>query len=140
MWVEVNFKEIQLCYMCLGQEVELKLDLYVGDVKYKGCIQSLGLGIGLVFLLLLVQNVSGNWIKIVQCVLVCIVIDVKQLVEYLLCIGLLMKVEVSLCDQKGEVLLSILVKGMVFDIDVYVKQLYDVDEVIYMIIQGNLLQ
>ncbi len=43
MWVEANFKETQLRHMRLGQEVELKSDLYAGDVKYKGRIQSLGL-------------------------------------------------------------------------------------------------
>ena len=41
MWVEANFKETQLRHMRLGQEVELKSDLYAGDVKYKGRIQSL---------------------------------------------------------------------------------------------------
>ncbi len=43
MWVEANFKETQLRHMRLGQEVELRSDLYGGDVKYKGRIDSLGL-------------------------------------------------------------------------------------------------
>lgn len=46
MWVDANFKETQLRHMRLGQEVELRSDLYGGDVKYKGRITSLGLGTG----------------------------------------------------------------------------------------------
>ncbi|MDX3935062.1 multidrug efflux MFS transporter periplasmic adaptor subunit EmrA, partial [Stenotrophomonas sp.] len=66
MWVEANFKETQLRHMRLGQEVELRSDLYGGDVTYKGRIDSLGLGTGSAFSLLPAQNASGNWIKIVQ--------------------------------------------------------------------------
>ncbi|MCR1005693.1 MAG: multidrug efflux MFS transporter periplasmic adaptor subunit EmrA [Stenotrophomonas maltophilia] len=140
MWVEANFKETQLRHMRLGQEVELKSDLYAGDVKYKGRIQSLGLGTGSAFSLLPAQNASGNWIKIVQRVPVRIAIDAKQLAEHPLRIGLSMKAEVSLRDQKGEVLPSTPAKGTVFDTDVYAKQLHDADEVIHTIIQGNLQQ
>ncbi|PTT36431.1 multidrug transporter, partial [Stenotrophomonas sp. HMWF022] len=140
MWVEANFKETQLRHMRLGQEVELKSDLYAGDVKYKGRIDSLGLGTGSAFSLLPAQNASGNWIKIVQRVPVRIAIDAKQLAEHPLRIGLSMKAEVSLRDQKGEVLPSAAAKGTVFDTDVYAKQLHDADEVIHTIIQGNLPQ
>lgn len=140
MWVEANFKETQLRHMRLGQEVELKSDLYAGDVKYKGRIDSLGLGTGSAFSLLPAQNASGNWIKIVQRVPVRIAIDAKQLAEHPLRIGLSMKAEVSLRDQKGEVLPSAVAKGTVFDTDVYAKQLHDADEVIHAIIQGNLPQ
>lgn len=52
MWVDANFKETQLRHMRLGQEVELRSDLYGGDVKYKGRITSLGLGTGSAFSLL----------------------------------------------------------------------------------------
>ncbi|MGE8289733.1 MAG: HlyD family efflux transporter periplasmic adaptor subunit, partial [Stenotrophomonas sp.] len=64
MWVEANFKETQLRHMRLGQEVELRSDLYGGEVTYKGHITSLGLGTGSAFSLLPAQNASGNWIKI----------------------------------------------------------------------------
>jgi len=140
MWVEANFKETQLRHMRLGQEVELKSDLYGGDVQYKGRITSLGLGTGSAFSLLPAQNASGNWIKIVQRVPVRIAIDAKQLAEHPLRIGLSMKAEVSLRDQKGEVLPSTAAKGNVFDTDVYAKQLHDADDMIHTIIQGNLPQ
>ncbi len=138
MWVEANFKETQLRHMRLGQEVELRSDLYGGDVKYKGRIDSLGLGTGSAFSLLPAQNASGNWIKIVQRVPVRIAIDAKQLADNPLRIGLSMKAEVSLRDQKGSVLPTTTAKGQVFDTDVYAKQLHSADDVIHEIIQSNL--
>ncbi len=140
MWVEANFKETQLRHMRLGQEVELRSDLYGGDVTYKGRIDSLGLGTGSAFSLLPAQNASGNWIKIVQRVPVRIAIDAKQLAEHPLRIGLSIKAEVSLRDQKGTVLPTQFAKGQVFDTDVYAKQLHSADDVIHTIIQGNLPQ
>lgn len=138
MWVEANFKETQLRHMRLGQEVELRSDLYGGDVKYKGRIASLGLGTGSAFSLLPAQNASGNWIKIVQRVPVRIAIDAKQLADHPLRIGLSMKAEVSLRDQKGEVLPAKAAAGTVFDTDVYAAQLHDADEAIARIIHDNL--
>ncbi|MGY8565023.1 multidrug efflux MFS transporter periplasmic adaptor subunit EmrA [Stenotrophomonas rhizophila] len=138
MWVEANFKETQLRHMRLGQEVELRSDLYGGEVKYKGRIDSLGLGTGSAFSLLPAQNASGNWIKIVQRVPVRIAIDAKQLADNPLRIGLSMKAEVSLRDQKGTVLPTTTAKGQVFDTDVYAKQLHKADDVIHEIIQSNL--
>jgi len=140
MWVEANFKETQLRHMRLGQDVELRSDLYGGDVHYKGRVTSLGLGTGSAFSLLPAQNASGNWIKIVQRVPVRIAIDEKQLADHPLRIGLSMKAEVSLRDQKGEVLPSQPTPGAVFDTDVYARQLHDADDMIHTIIQGNLPQ
>ncbi|MCL7714272.1 biotin/lipoyl-binding protein [Stenotrophomonas mori] len=138
MWVDANFKETQLRHMRLGQEVALRADLYGGAVKYKGRIASLGLGTGSAFSLLPAQNASGNWIKIVQRVPVRIAIDPKQLAEHPLRIGLSMKAEVSLRDQKGEVLPAAAAEGMVFDTDVYARQLHDADAAIERIIHDNL--
>ena len=59
-WVVANFKETQLRHMRLGQEVELRSDLYGGDVKYKGRITSLGLGTGSAFSLLPATPAKGN--------------------------------------------------------------------------------
>ncbi|HEY9255658.1 MAG TPA: efflux RND transporter periplasmic adaptor subunit [Stenotrophomonas sp.] len=138
VWVEANFKETQLKHMRLGQEVELRSDLYGGGVKYKGKIDSLGLGTGSAFSLLPAQNASGNWIKIVQRVPVRIAVDPQQLKENPLRIGLSMKVDVNLHDQKGSVLPTQLAKGALFDTDVYAQQLKDADADIHRIIQANL--
>lgn len=138
MWVEANFKETQLRHMRLGQEVELRSDLYGGDVRYKGHITSLGMGTGSAFSLLPAQNASGNWIKIVQRVPVRISIDAKQLAEHPLRIGLSMKAEVNLHDQKGTVLPADAAKGTVYGTQVYAKQLKDADALIHTVIEANL--
>jgi len=138
MWVEANFKETQLRHMRLGQEVELRSDLYGGEVTYTGQITSLGLGTGSAFSLLPAQNASGNWIKIVQRVPVRIAIDEKQLAAHPLRIGLSMKAEVNLHDQKGTVLPVDAAKGTVYGTGVYARQLQDADALIHTIIQGNL--
>jgi len=140
VWVEANFKETQLKHMRLGQPVELRSDLYGGGLKYKGKIESLGLGTGSAFSLLPAQNASGNWIKIVQRVPVRIAIDPQQLKENPLRIGLSMKVDVNLHDQNGSVLPAKAVTGAVFDTDVYAQQLKQADEDIHRIIQANLPQ
>ncbi|TDB28663.1 biotin/lipoyl-binding protein [Stenotrophomonas sp. ATCM1_4] len=138
MWVEANFKETQLRHMRLGQEVELRSDLYGGEVTYKGHITSLGLGTGSAFSLLPAQNASGNWIKIVQRVPVRVAIDAKQLADHPLRIGLSMKAEVNLHDQKGSVLPADVAKGTVYGTEVYARQLQEADALIHAIIQGNL--
>ena len=138
MWVEANFKETQLRHMRLGQEVELRSDLYGGDVTYKGHVTSLGMGTGSAFSLLPAQNASGNWIKIVQRVPVRVAIDAKQLAEHPLRIGLSMKAEVNLHDQKGTVLPAETKPGTVYGTEVYTQQLKDADALIHSIIQGNL--
>ena len=140
VWIDANFKETQLRDMRIGQPVQISADLYGSEVRYSGTVDSLGAGTGSAFALLPAQNATGNWIKIVQRVPVRIAIDAKQLAEHPLRIGLSMKAEVSLRDQKGEVLPSTPAKGTVFDTDVYAKQLHDADEVIHTIIQGNLPQ
>ena len=98
------------------------------------------MGTGSAFSLLPAQNASGNWIKIVQRVPVRIAIDARQLAEHPLRIGLSMKAEVSLRDQKGDVLPAKPAEGNVFDTDVYAKQLHDADAAIGRIIHDNLPQ
>ncbi len=138
MWVDANFKETQLRHMRLGQEVELRSDLYGSDVTYKGRITNLGLGTGSAFSLLPAQNASGNWIKIVQRVPVRITLDAKQLAEHPLRLGLSMKAEVNLHDQNGTVLPAEAAKGTVYGTEIYAKQLHDADALIHRIIQDNL--
>ncbi|MFY9327835.1 MAG: efflux RND transporter periplasmic adaptor subunit, partial [Georgfuchsia sp.] len=94
LWVDANFKETQLEHMRIGQPVEVRSDLYGGDVIYHGRIASLGIGTGSSMSLLPAQNATGNWIKIVQRVPVRIALDAKELNEHPLRIGLSMHVEV----------------------------------------------
>ena len=138
VWIEANFKETQLKHMRLGQEVELRSDLYGGGVKYKGRIESLGLGTGSAFSLLPAQNASGNWIKIVQRVPVRIELDPKQLAEHPLRLGMSMSVDVSVRDQGGKVLPGALPAKPVLETQAYAKQLADADALIRRIVAANL--
>jgi len=104
LWVDANFKEVQLQHMRIGQPVELKSDLYGSDVVYHGRVQGFSPGTGAAFALLPAQNASGNWIKIVQRVPVRIALEARELDAHPLRIGLSMHVRVDEHDRSGPVL------------------------------------
>ena len=112
LWVDANFKESELKNIRVGQPAKVEADMYGSKVEFHGRVVGLSAGTGSAFSLLPAQNASGNWIKIVQRVPVRIAIDAKELAEHPLRIGLSMKAEVSLRDQKGEVLPSTPAKGV----------------------------
>jgi membrane fusion protein (multidrug efflux system) len=101
VWVDANFKEVQLARMRVGQPVKLEADLYGGHVEYHGKLAGLSAGSGSAFALLPAQNASGNWIKIVQRVPVRVTLDPKELHDHPLRIGLSMNVSVDLHDSSG---------------------------------------
>ena len=96
LWVEANFKEVQLQRMRIGQKASVIADVYGQEVEYEGSIMGVGLGTGAAFALLPAQNASGNWIKVVQRVPVRIRLDPEQLAQHPLRIGLSMRVKVDL--------------------------------------------
>jgi membrane fusion protein (multidrug efflux system) len=104
VWVDANFKEVQLERMRIGQPVELEADLYGSRVKFDGHILGISPGTGAAFALLPPQNASGNWIKIVQRVPVRIALDPDQVRAHPLRVGLSMHAVVDLHDQSGPVL------------------------------------
>jgi membrane fusion protein (multidrug efflux system) len=104
LWVEANFKEVQLRRMRLGQRVRLVADLYGDQVEYQGRIAGFGAGTGAAFALLPAQNATGNWIKVVQRVPVRIELDGRQLAEHPLRVGLSMHATVDLADSGGAAL------------------------------------
>ncbi|MEX3583100.1 MAG: HlyD family secretion protein [Burkholderia sp.] len=101
VWVEANFKEVQLTHMRIGQPVELTADIYGSSVKYHGKVVGFSAGTGSAFSLLPAQNATGNWIKVVQRLPVRIVIDPKELKQHPLRIGLSMQVDVDIKDDNG---------------------------------------
>jgi membrane fusion protein (multidrug efflux system) len=101
LWVEANFKEVQLRRMHIGQPVRLVADLYGDQVEYRGRIAGLGAGTGSAFALLPAQNATGNWIKVVQRVPVRIEIDRTMLAEHPLRVGLSMRATVDLGANGG---------------------------------------
>ena len=104
VWVDANFKEVQLRNIRIGQPASLVADLYGKKVEYKGMVTGLGAGTGAAFSLLPAQNATGNWIKVVQRVPVRIALEPRQLAENPLRVGLSMNVEVDVSRQDGKTL------------------------------------
>ncbi|HTH45563.1 MAG TPA: HlyD family efflux transporter periplasmic adaptor subunit [Oxalicibacterium sp.] len=101
LWVDANFKEVQVAKMRVGQPVTLQSDVYGGDVEYHGKVVGLSAGTGAAFALLPTQNASGNWIKVVQRIPVRIELDPKELEAHPLRVGLSMDVEVDIANSDG---------------------------------------
>ncbi|WP_431275766.1 efflux RND transporter periplasmic adaptor subunit [Variovorax ureilyticus] len=104
LWVDANFKEVQLRNIRIGQPVKLTADLYGKKVEYTGHVQGLGVGTGAAFALLPAQNATGNWIKVVQRVPVRIALDAEQLKANPLRVGLSMDAEIDVRDKGGKML------------------------------------
>ncbi|ROZ71569.1 efflux RND transporter periplasmic adaptor subunit [Ramlibacter sp. WS9] len=104
VWVDANFKEVQLRKIRLGQPVKLTADLYGKKVEYKGTVAGLGAGTGAAFALLPAQNATGNWIKVVQRVPVRVALDPQQVATNPLRVGLSMDAEVDVTNQDGKTL------------------------------------
>ncbi len=104
LWVDANFKEVQLRNIRIGQPVTLTADQYGHKVEYKGTVAGLGAGTGAAFALLPAQNATGNWIKVVQRVPVRVALDPLQLAQSPLRVGLSMEATVDISDQSGKAL------------------------------------
>jgi membrane fusion protein (multidrug efflux system) len=104
LWVDANFKEVQLARMRIGQPVKLTADAYGSAVVYHGKVAGLGVGTGAAFALLPAQNATGNWIKVVQRVPVRIALDRAELAAHPLRVGLSMQAEVDVTDTSGATL------------------------------------
>jgi membrane fusion protein (multidrug efflux system) len=104
VWVDANFKEVQLRNIRIGQPVTLVADVYGKKVEYKGTVAGLGAGTGAAFSLLPAQNATGNWIKVVQRVPVRIALDPKQIEANPLRVGLSMDAEVDVSNKDGKTL------------------------------------
>ncbi|OOG60560.1 HlyD family secretion protein [Rhodanobacter sp. B05] len=139
VWIDANFKETQLTDMRIGQPVEIESDVYGGSVKYKGKVESLGIGTGSAFSLLPAQNATGNWIKIVQRIPVRVVFtDPAQLDKHPLRLGMSLNVDVSLHDQNGPTLAQQAPTQPAFSTDIYQQQLAHADTAIKEIIHANM--
>ncbi|MBI0328846.1 HlyD family secretion protein [Burkholderia plantarii] len=119
VWVDANFKEVQLTHMRIGQPVELTADIYGSSVKYQGKVVGFSAGTGSAFSLLPAQNATGNWIKVVQRLPVRIALDPQQLQQHPLRIGLSMQVDVDIKDDHGGELGN--VPNTVYQTDVFAK-------------------
>ncbi|WP_213953402.1 efflux RND transporter periplasmic adaptor subunit [Variovorax sp. dw_954] len=104
VWVDANFKEVQLRNIRLGQPVKMTADLYGKKVEYTGKVAGLGVGTGSAFALLPAQNATGNWIKVVQRVPVRISLDPEQLKTNPLRVGLSMDATIDVSNKDGKML------------------------------------
>ena len=95
VWVDANFKEVQLRQLRIGQPATLEADVYGRKVEYHGTVEGLGAGTGAAFALLPAQNATGNWIKVVQRVPVRIALDPRELQSHPLRVGVSMKAVVD---------------------------------------------
>ncbi|MBC7718331.1 MAG: HlyD family efflux transporter periplasmic adaptor subunit [Chitinophagaceae bacterium] len=104
VWVDANFKEVQLRHIRVGQNVRLVADVYGKKAAYQGTVAGLGVGTGAAFALLPAQNATGNWIKVVQRVPVRIRLNPAELAAHPLRVGLSMDAEVDVSQQDGKTL------------------------------------
>jgi membrane fusion protein (multidrug efflux system) len=65
VWIEANFKEVQLARMRPGQEATVKIDRYPGRT-FSAKVTSVSPSTGSQFSLLPPENATGNWVKVVQ--------------------------------------------------------------------------
>jgi len=96
MYVDANFKEVQLKMVRPGQKVELVSDLYGHKVPFHGVIEGFNGGTGAAFALIPAQNATGNWIKVVQRLPVRIRLNPDELATHPLRVGLSMDAKVDL--------------------------------------------
>jgi membrane fusion protein (multidrug efflux system) len=96
MYVNANFKEVQLKKVRPGQSVELESDLYGKKVAFHGVIEGFNGGTGAAFALIPAQNATGNWIKVVQRLPVRIRLNPDELAAHPLRVGLSMNARVDL--------------------------------------------
>ena len=96
VYVDANFKEVQLKKVRAGQPATLTSDLYGSGLKFHGRVRGLSGGTGSAFSLIPPQNASGNWIKVVQRLPVRIDLDRRELAAHPLRVGLSMKVAVDI--------------------------------------------
>jgi membrane fusion protein (multidrug efflux system) len=95
VYVDANFKEVQLAKVRPGQPVELTSDRYGHHVKYHGRVAGFSGGTGAAFALIPAQNASGNWIKVVQRLPVRVEIDPQELKAHPLRVGLSMDARID---------------------------------------------
>jgi membrane fusion protein (multidrug efflux system) len=123
LWVDANFKEVQLRNLRIGQHAEVRSDLYGGTFIFHGRVQGMSAGTGAAFSLLPPQNASGNWIKVVQRVPVRVRIDDNDLIKSPLRVGLSATVTVDTTSREGPVLAPEANDEPVGDTQVYTQDL-----------------
>jgi membrane fusion protein (multidrug efflux system) len=140
LWVDANFKEVQLRHLRIGQSAQVRTDLYGGSYIFHGHVEGMSAGTGAAFALLPAQNASGNWIKVVQRVPVRIQIDDGDLVKSPLRVGLSATVTVDTTNREGRVLAGESTDRPVGDTQVYMQDLDKANAEADAVVRRNLSQ
>jgi membrane fusion protein (multidrug efflux system) len=135
VWIDANFKEVQLKHVRIGQPVELTADIYGSSIVYHGKVVGFSAGTGSAFSLLPAQNATGNWIKVVQRLPVRIALDPNELHAHPLRIGLSMHADVDIKDDSGSQLGN--AQNTVYQTNVFDKYGEQADAEIARIIAAN---
>ncbi|MBE7217014.1 MAG: HlyD family efflux transporter periplasmic adaptor subunit [Caulobacteraceae bacterium] len=98
VYVNANFKEVQLRKVRPGQPADVTADLYGGHVVYHGKVVGFSGGTGAAFAVIPAQNATGNWIKVVQRLPVRIWLPPAELRAHPLRVGLSTTVKVDVAD------------------------------------------
>ncbi|VEB34892.1 multidrug efflux system [Legionella sainthelensi] len=138
IWVNANYKETQLKKMRIGQNVKFTSDLYGSGVVFHGKIVGLPGGAGNAFSLLPPENLSGNWIKIVQRLPVRVALVPDELKKHPLRIGLSLEVTTDLTDQNGPLVPTSTSDSPHYVTDIFQKEETGDKELIAEIIKSNL--
>lgn len=96
IYINANFKEVQLESVRPGQAVEMVSDLYGKSVVFHGVVEGFSGGTGSAFALIPAQNATGNWIKVVQRLPVRIRLEASELEAHPLRVGLSMAATIDL--------------------------------------------
>lgn len=137
IWIDANYKEVQLSKMRVGQSVTVTSDLYGRRVKYQGKVIGIGAGTGSTFSAIPPQNATGNWIKIVQRVPVRIGLKEDELKKNPLWLGLSTEIRVDISNTEGSMLQSEKSLKPIYTTDIYQKQIEGIDQIIEKIIVEN---
>lgn len=137
LWVDANFKEVQLEHLRIGQPVELSADLYGDKIVYHGEVEGLAAGTGSVFSLLPAQNATGNWLKVVQRLPVRIKLRTDELQQHPLRLGLSMLVTVDVGNTDGPLITEAQHKATLATTESLNVDLAGADERVRQIIAAN---
>ena len=102
VYIEANYREVQLLHVQVGQPVRIHVDAY--DIDLNGTVVGVPAATGATFATLQPDNATGNFTKIVQRLPVRIVVTPKQRLARLLRVGLSVEttIETGLADVVAE--------------------------------------
>lgn len=105
-WVEANFKETDLTHIRPGQTAAIEVDTYPGT-KWLARVVSVTPATGAEFSILPPQNSSGNWVKVVQRIMVRLEMDEAKNSELPLAAGMSAMVTIDTGTNRLERLLGL---------------------------------